>query len=310
MKPSIPTVLLGIALMMSGVSHSQVITQLGRENMRIPTTERPDADTPIPAVRPHQVNVDTTSVYYQHADSAQRCIHSHDWPGAERHILAAIATEPENTSNSLLLSNLGTIQRYQGKLDESLKSYNMALDLTPNAVTLLLNRAALLLQMGLTPQAVDDFQRVRTLDATEVESRYSLGMLAVEQHDFEEAKTLFDEIFAFSPRSSLGNEGMGLLYKEQGDYDRAIDRLSMVIDDHADSRLLANRADCLMMKRRLNEASEDIHQAIELDPDDGYLYVLRAKLNRMRWNLEDAERDIELAVNHGIDREVVQKLLK
>lgn len=291
-------------------AQAQVVSQISRENLRIPAGERPEEEPPTPSTRSFHIEMDTTSIYYQLADSAQACVERNDWVGAERCFRAALASDPDNASNALLLSNLGTVLRHQHQLEDALKSYNMALDITPNAVTLLHNRAALLIEMGRSTQAADDLERVRSLDDRDVVSRYTLGMLAVEQHQFDNAKTLFNEILKFSPRSSLANEGLGMMYKEQGDYDRAIERLSTVLHDHTDAHLLAARADCLLVKKRLTEAADDIHTAIQLTPNDAYLYVLRAKLNKMRWNLDDAQHDIDEAVNRGLDREMVEKMLK
>lgn len=309
MKPTIRTWLLAAALAAACWCQAQVVTQLGRENMHIPKGERPDAEATATRRAPN-VEMDTTATYYALADSAGACIARNDWAGAERWTREAIACMPESDVNSLLLSNLGTILRHEGRLDEALGSYNMALDLTPNAVTLLLNRAALLLQLGRTTLAEADLERVRELDATDAESRYTLGVLAVERGDNERAKALFEEIAKANPRSSLAHEGLAVMLKRQGDYAAAVEHYSVVIADHADAQLLAGRADCLLMLRRLTEAADDIHRAIETDPDDGYLYVLRAKLNKMRWNLDDAKRDVELAVQHGVDRNVAENLLK
>ncbi|MBQ7690814.1 MAG: tetratricopeptide repeat protein [Muribaculaceae bacterium] len=291
-------------------AQAQVVTQLGKENMRIPVGERPSPGVEPTTTRPCHVETDSTAAYYQLADSAQIHASVGQWAEAERCLRAALASDPDNDTNALLLSNLGTVQRRQGHLDDALRTYNLSIDLTPNAVTLLLNRAALLLEMGRTAEAEADLERVRTLDASDDESRYSLGMLAVERHDFARAESLFNEILQFAPRSALANEGLGLMYKEQGKHARAIERLSAAIDAHADARLLANRADCLLTEKRLTEAADDIQRALELDPDDGYLYVLRAKLNKLRWNLDDAARDIDEAVNHGVERMVAEKLLK
>ena len=61
--------------------------------------------------------------------------------------------------------------------------------------------------------------------------------------------------------------------------------------------------------KKLNDAGDDIRKAIELSPDDGYLYVLRAKLNKLRYNAEDVERDIRLAEQCGISRELAEQIL-
>lgn len=299
--------LLGLVVIIAFTAVGQVITQIGKENMKIPTTNRPDDEVTVK--QDYNLQLDTTSVYYTFLDSAQVCINREDWEDAEKWIRKALAYDTSNASNSMLLSNLATLQRYQGKLDESLKNYTLALDMTPNSVTLLLNRAALLLQMGKMEHAISDYERVRSLDISDAESRYSLGMIAVEQRDFEKAEQLFNEIRHSKATSALADEGMGFLYKEKGDYERAIEHLNIVIKSRADSHLLGNRADCYLALKKLNEASADIKAALDISPDDGYLFVLRAKLNKLRYNRIDMQRDIDLAVQNGIDRDTVYKLL-
>lgn len=298
-----------ILLPFSMITRGQVITQIGKENMKFATEKKKDQPS-LRATDEIHVNVDSTSLYYVMIDSAQSCIEKHDWAAAELYFRKALAADPASNTNSMLLSNLATVQRYQGKLNEALKNYTLALDLTPNAVTLLLNRAALLLETGKTEEAIADFQRVRRQDVGDAESRYSLGMIAIENGDLKTAEEMFNEIKIYSPKSALSYEGFGMLYKKKGEYEKAIDQLSQVIKAHPDARLLGNRADCYLAIKRLNDATADIHQALQLDPDDGYLYVLRAKLNKLRYNRTEMERDVDLAVSHGVDRHVVEQLLE
>ena len=61
-------------------------------------------------------------------------------------------------NNFALLSNLGTIQRQQGKTDEALVSYTAALSLQPKNKLILSNRAELYIEMGETEKALSDYQ--------------------------------------------------------------------------------------------------------------------------------------------------------
>lgn len=210
----------------------------------------------------------------------------------------------------MLLSNLGTLQRYQGRLDEAIKNYTLALDMTPNAVTLILNRAAVYMQKGDMDLAVADFERVRSLDENEPESRYSLGMLALDEGKWETAEALFNEIKKANPKEPLGNEGLGIMYKEKGDHARAVIYLSEVIKVDPNPTLLGNRADCYLVLKQLNNASLDIQQALEKAPNDGFLYLLRAKLNKMRFNYSDMNRDIDLAIKYGVNEEIALSIAK
>lgn len=58
----------------------------------------------------------------------------------------ALKLEPANMRNSMLFSNLGTVQHRLGKIDKAIESYTLGLNLAPYSVTILLNRAALYLE--------------------------------------------------------------------------------------------------------------------------------------------------------------------
>lgn len=261
------------------------------------------------AQSPYIADLDTETPYFQYVDSAQNYIYSHDWPVAEQWLMRAIQQEPDNPNNSLLLSNIATLQRYQGRLADAVKNYSLALDMTPHAVTLLLNRAALYVEMDSVGRAVDDYERVCELDMYNTEARYSLGVLAMESGDTKRAEDLFTEIKRINPNSGLYHEGMGLLHKRNGNYSRAAELFTQVIKVQPNAQLLGNRADCYLILKRLNDAEEDIRTALEMSPDDPYLYVLRAKLNKLRFQREDMDRDIDTAVSLGLSRDYINQTL-
>ena len=283
-------VLLLLMVMCVFPTHAQVITQMAKENTRVPQGQRPN-DKP-QHYTPVEVNMDTTSTYYVMLDSAQTMIDQQRWSEAETYFTRAIAAEPTHPANSMLLSNLATLQRYQGRIDEAITNYTRALDLTPNSVTLLLNRAAACIEAGDNARAQADYERVCQIDPTDVEARYSLGMMAIETGQYKHAEDLFEQIKRINPKSGLASEGLGMLHKAQGHYVRAIQLLSEVIKAKPNARLLANRADCYLTQKQLNQAEEDIRAALSMTPDDPYLYVLRAKLAKLRFSRDDMEQDI------------------
>ena len=298
-----------LGLLTCTLLHGQVINAIGNENLKVPQGMQPRPTTP---KQPVDVwaDMDTASVYYHMMDSAQVHIDRHEWEQAEQCLRRAIVSDPVNPNNALLLSNIATMQRYRGLFAQAAKNYTLSLDIAPNSVTVLLNRAALYVQMDSVRLAERDYRRVRDLDPYDTESRYSLGMLAVDRQDFKQAEDYFNEIRRINPNSGLYSEGMGMLHKANGNYARAAGFLSEVIKVRPNAKLLANRADCYLTMKRLNDAEEDIRNALAETPDDGYLYVLRAKLNKLRFNYRDMETDLQLAVQHGVDKEIVKSLLK
>lgn len=285
---------------------AQVVNSIGEENMKVEQGLKPQEKK---AQSPYVADLDTETPYFQYVDSAQNYIYNHDWPVAEQWLMRAIRQEPDNPNNSLLLSNIATLQRYQGRLADAVKNYSLALDMTPHAVTLLLNRAALYVEMDSVGRAVDDYERVCELDMYNTEARYSLGVLAMESGDTKRAEDLFTEIKRINPNSGLYHEGMGLLHKRNGNYSRAAELFTQVIKVQPNAQLLGNRADCYLILKRLNDAEEDIRTALEMSPDDPYLYVLRAKLNKLRFQREDMDRDIDTAVSLGLSRDYINQTL-
>ena len=91
---------------------------------------------------------------------------------------------------------------------------------------------------------------------------------------------------------------------------KAIEHYSVAIRLKEDATLRANRADCYLALSLLNAAENDIIAALKLAPDDGFIYLLRAKLTKMRFQRSEMERDIQLAVKHGVEPAVAKALLQ
>ena len=299
-------VVLAVALVAWQQGGAQVVNSIGDENMKIEQGMKPQ---PKKAEGPIIADLDTETPYFQAIDSAQTYIYSHDWPVAEQWLLKAFKADPDNPSNSMVLSNIATLQRYQGRLADAVKNYSLALDMTPHAVTLLLNRAALYVQMDSVQRAIDDYERVCELDMYDTEARYSLGVLALERGDTKRAEDLFNEIKRINPNSGLYHEGMGLLHKHNGNHARAAELFTQVIKVQPSAQLLGHRADCYLAMKRLSDAADDIRTALEMTPDDPYLYLLRAKLNKLRFQRDDMARDIDTAVSLGLSRDYINQAL-
>ena len=60
--------------------------------------------------------------YMEYVDSADTYINNKEWAKAEEFILKAWHDEAGNYNNSLLVSNLATIQRIEGRNDEAVNN--------------------------------------------------------------------------------------------------------------------------------------------------------------------------------------------
>lgn len=302
-----PVLALILLLLATTAVQAQVVSSINNENLQkapqpVKTKKaKPDVS---------KVMIDTATAYFRLVDTVQMRLDAKDWAGAETYLRKALQADPSNPGNSLLLSNLATVQRYQGNLAGAIKNYTLALDLTPNAVTVLSNRAALYLQTDSIDRARADYERIVKIDPSVIEAHYNLGILDLNEGKTKEADQEFDEVLRWQPGAVLASQGKALLCKMTGNLAKAAEYYSQVINEKPTADLLANRADCYLTMHRLTEASEDIGSALSIDPNDGYIYLLRAKLNKLRYESADAERDVKLAVQHGVDPDYAKSVLK
>jgi tetratricopeptide (TPR) repeat protein len=105
-----------------------------------------------------------SQTYQELSDRAVAATEQDSLTQAEEYILQALKLEPANPHNALLFSNLGTIQRRQRRYDQALESYTFALNIAPRALPILLNRAALYLELGKDDLARIDYSWVLDID--------------------------------------------------------------------------------------------------------------------------------------------------
>lgn len=257
-------------------------------------------------------SVDAQSLYLSYIDSADVNIRAKNWLQAERYLLMALKQEPANNNNSLLISNLATVQRYQRKYGEALKNYDVALAMTPKAVTLLKNRASLYLELDSLSRAYMDYEKVILLDGEDIEARYYHGLIALRKAQIDVAKADVNDLERINKYSPYTIEAQGILQKTLGNYDEAIERFTSLIKMQSKPayQTLVNRAECYLEVKRLSDAEIDIKKALQMEPSEPYLYVLRARLNKLRFNERDKERDLQLAEKYGISRKMAFIFMK
>jgi tetratricopeptide (TPR) repeat protein len=133
------------------------------------------------------------------------------------------------------LSNLGMVLREQGRLDESLKVFDKAIQLQPDDPQLWHHLAGVLAALGRYADALLSWQHALELDPQHGEAAYRCGMLLHEAQRLEEALSYFD----------IGKKAR---------------------PDHV--AILQGRASCLRSLKRFEEGLADAMRADALDPAD------------------------------------------
>lgn len=126
---------------------------------------------------------------------------------SERLFEEALKLEPANMRNSMLFSNLGTVQHRLGKIDKAIESYTLGLNLAPYSVTILLNRAALYLEKNLYEKAYIDYCNVIDIDRKNQEALLYRAYIYMQRRDYKEARIDYNTLLQEEPENKMGRLG-------------------------------------------------------------------------------------------------------
>lgn len=248
--------------------------------------------------------------YYGKVDEADKACREERWEDAVRYLKEAMMLDPDNAGNIMLLSNLGMVQYRLGEDSLAISTLTEAHKIAPSSVTILSNRAHILMETGYDGEAYEDYGLIMQLDSTDVTSRLRHGIIALRARDIETARQDFEYIAKRFPSTSEAMVGMATLHCALGEYKEALPYYNELLRNSRDIESLTGRALCNLMTDNLQEASDDIAEALQLSPEDGELYLYRAALNKMRFRPDDADADARRAVSLGVDPARARQFLK
>jgi tetratricopeptide (TPR) repeat protein len=242
---------------------------------------------------------------YEHSDA-------NDLPAAEECLKAAMRLEPTNKLNFALLTNLGTIQRRQGKFEDALLSYSAALNQRPEDELILINRAELYTEMNEPEKAINDYNTLLIHYPTHEQGLYNRGLLYIKTGEFILAQTDFEQIIDTYKDSFLGRFGYAILEKVRGAYDESEIIFNYLADKYPNNmRVLEERAELYFLTKRNARAMTDLNKifAVTAKPS-AELYMLRGRVKLSQYEKESAAIDFKKARDLGYDKETVERLLK
>lgn len=238
-------------------------------------------------------------------------IDKNDLPAAEASLKAAMHKEPAHPLNYALLTNLGTIQRRQGKLQEALFSYTSALSGHPQDVTILENRASLYTELGETEKALSDYNTLLTVNPENQEALYCRGIIYIQFQNFLWAEQDFDRILELNEKSVQARLGHAILEKMRGNYTQSERIFNYLISEMPHEWILyEGRADLYFMMGKNARAMADVNKVFLEGEPTANLYVLRGKIKLTQYEKERAALDFQKAESMGYDKKVIAELMK
>ena len=230
---------------------------------------------------------------------------------AENYFKEALRLEPANMRNSLLFSNLGTIQRRMGKKEEALESYSLALNKTPFSVTMLLNRASLLMEMDYLDRAFTDYCDVLDIDRKNPEALMYRAYIYMKRRQYQEARMDYRSYLEMNPENKTARLGMALVNQKDRRFQESLEEFNRLIVDYPkDASLLKARAELEVDMNLLDMALLDLENAARLTPDDPEIYVMCGDIYLLQDKKREAYVAFEKAIELGVPRPQLNDRLK
>ena len=249
--------------------------------------------------------------YDELIDKAMDAVERDSLLQAENLFKEALRLEPANMRNALLFSNLGTIQRRMGKKKEALESYSLALNKTPFSVTMLLNRASLLLEMDDVDRAYKDYCDVLDIDRKNPEALMYRAYIYMKRRQYQDARLDYRSYLEMKPGDKTARLGMALVNQKDRRYQESLEEFNRLIVDYPkDTSLLKARAELEVEMKTLDLALLDLENASKLTPDDPEIYILCGDIYLLQGKKREAYVAFEKAVDLGVPRPQLNDRLK
>jgi Tfp pilus assembly protein PilF len=116
-------------------------------------------------------------------------------------LLKQVLDDPLYPTPQFAYFNLARIYERQGKIDEAIEQYELALDIRPEYVDARYNLGMLYLQQGKTNRAIEQFTAATRLNPKIAVYQQSLGLAYVRAGKYQEARIAFQRVLEIEPNS-------------------------------------------------------------------------------------------------------------
>ena len=249
--------------------------------------------------------------YMKLVDRADKAIAKDNYPEAISLLTEALRTEPDNSGNVMLVSNLGMLYYYTGADSLAILNLSVAHEMAPESITILSNRGKVYMETGKLRNALNDFESILELDSINVNAMMNKGVILLTAGEVDSAATVLNKLETLTDvsKSMECSAALAWLASVQGDDQEALKHYSALINIQPSASLYASRAISHVALEHYAEASEDIASGLESDDQCAELYVARAYLNKRTYRNDDAMADAQKAIDLGANRERIRQLL-
>lgn len=249
--------------------------------------------------------------YREVSDRAVACIAQDSLEQAETLLLQALKLDPKNPHNALLFSNLGLVQRRLGRYDDALESYSFALNIAPLAVPILLDRAAIYMEKGMTDRAYLDYCQVLDKDKVSTEAFLMRAYIYTVRRDYKAAHMDYDRLLEHEPGNESGRLGLATLEQKEGRFRESLEILNkLLVEKPEEATYYVARAGVEQEMGHVELALVDLETAIRLDSALIDAYLMRGDIYLAQKKKGLAKQDYEKAISLGVPPSDLREQMK
>ncbi len=224
----------------------------------------------------------------------------------------AMRLDPANENNSVLLLNLGIIQRQLRDYDNAYISFTASLANNPIPDIVLHNRASLLVELDRFDEAMEDYNSLISDFPDDIEAYYRRGVLFLEENNRVKAEADFRKSEEIDPNNMYTKLSKALLFKLDDRWELAEMIYTDLINNetNSDPSFYMNRAECYINNGKTLLASADLRTVELSQSNNPYYYFLRGRVRLDQFDKTAAKADFEKAKSMGYDDSIVDEWLK
>lgn len=248
--------------------------------------------------------------YEDYVDKAMNFINKDDFNSAEKELLAALRLEPANPSNTMLLVNLGTVQRRLKKYGDALNNYNAAISKYPFEPVLLHSRAALYCEIDSLQDALKDYNTILLYKSDDMEALSQRSLIYINAKEYDKAQADLKKLVDFDKNNLPARKNIALTLKLQKKWQDAEELYTdLIYENRTDGELYYNRAECYLNMNKLAKTRRDLEKAVEFGYTDDLFYILRGRLKLEQYDKRGAREDFLKARESGANKEIIDDFL-